>query len=144
MASSHEELAQSDTFFRCRHGLMKLREFADGSGELIYYERLRQTGPKTSDYQVLPVANPAGMREVLSRALGVRRVIRKRRTVLHVGRTRVHFDEVEGLGRFIELEVVLEPGEDETAGATEATRLMAALGIGEADLVEGAYADMPG
>jgi predicted adenylyl cyclase CyaB len=84
------------------------------------------------------------MREVLSRALGVRRVVRKRRTVFHVGRTRVHFDEVEGLGRFIELEVVLGPGEDEAAGATEAKCLMAALGIGEADLVEGAYAEMPG
>ena len=142
MASSREELVQADTFFRCQRGLLKLREFDDGQGELIYYERPRQAGPKTSDYQILPVSNPAGMRKVLSQALGVRKVVRKRRTVFHVGRTRVHFDEVEGLGRFIELEVILEPAEDETAGATEANRLMTALGIDEADLVEGAYADM--
>jgi predicted adenylyl cyclase CyaB len=144
MASSCEELAQTDTFFRCEHGLLKLREFADGSGELIYYERPRQVGPKTSDYQVLPMRDPDRLRKVLSRALAVRKVVRKRRTVFHVGRTRVHFDEVEGLGRFIELEVVLEQGDDETAGATEAHRLMAGLGIDEADLVEGAYVDMPG
>ncbi|UCG34357.1 MAG: hypothetical protein JSU68_06900, partial [Phycisphaerales bacterium] len=47
MASSREELAQTDTFFRCEHELLKLREFADGNAELIYYERPRQAGPKT-------------------------------------------------------------------------------------------------
>jgi predicted adenylyl cyclase CyaB len=144
MASSREELTQTDTFFLCERGLLKLREFGDGSGEIIYYERPRQAGPKTSEYQVLPVRDPAGVREVLSQALGVRKVVRKRRTVFHVGRTRVHFDEVDGLGRFIELEVVLQPGEYEAHGATEATRLMAALDIEEADLLDGAYVDMSG
>ena len=58
------------------------------------------------------------------------------------GRTRIHFDEVRGLGRFIELEVVLRPGEDRAAGRREAAALMKALGIRRADLLAGAYADL--
>ena len=59
-----------------------------------------------------------------------------------VGRTRVHLDEVEGLGRFVELEVVLEDGEPVEQGVWEAHRLMAALDIQEDQLVSHAYLDL--
>jgi len=45
------------------------------------------------------------------------------------GATRIHVDDVEGLGHFLELEVVLEPGEDENAGVKEAETLMGRLGV---------------
>jgi len=59
-----------------------------------------------------------------------------------VGRTRVHLDKVDGLGEFMELEVVLEPDEPAEAGQREAEELMAALGIGADELIEGAYLDL--
>jgi adenylate cyclase class IV len=59
-----------------------------------------------------------------------------------VGRTRVHLDEVEGLGRFIELEVMLQPGEPLERGVAEARDLMTTLGIEESQLVSQAYIDL--
>jgi predicted adenylyl cyclase CyaB len=58
------------------------------------------------------------------------------------GRTRIHLDHVEGLGDFIELEVVLRPDEETASGVREARELMARLEIAEDDLVEAAYVDL--
>jgi len=41
----------------------------------------------------------------LGLALGIKGVLRKRRTLYMIGQTRVHLDQVEGLGDFMELEV---------------------------------------
>jgi adenylate cyclase len=70
--------------------------------------------------------------------------VRKHRTLVRVGRTRIHFDQVEGLGRFIELEVVMAADEPEENGREEARELMRRLRIAEGDLIEGSYIDMLG
>jgi hypothetical protein len=85
---------------------------------------------------------PDRVRDVLATAYGIIGVVRKRRTVRMVDRTRVHLDEVEGLGTFVELEVVLGDGEPAESGVVEARRLMAALGIQEDQLVSRAYIDL--
>jgi adenylate cyclase class IV len=59
-----------------------------------------------------------------------------------VGNTRIHLDEVEGLGSFLELEVVLGPGESMEAGVATATGLVTELGIQESDLIQTAYIDL--
>jgi hypothetical protein len=92
--------------------------------------------------RLVATAEPDRLRDALAAACGVVGVVRKRRTVRLVGRTRVHLDTVEGLGGFVELEVVLEDGEVPEHGVAEARRLMAALGIGEHQLVRGAYVDL--
>ena len=43
----------------------------------------------------------------LSKALGVKGVVNKRRKLYMVGQTRIHVDHVEGLGDFMELEVIM-------------------------------------
>ena len=43
--------------------------------------------------------------ETLKKALGIKGVVKKNRTLYMVGQTRVHVDQVEGLGDFMELEV---------------------------------------
>ena len=45
--------------------------------------------------------------ETLGEALGVKGRVKKTRLLYMVGQTRVHVDEVEGLGNFMELEVSL-------------------------------------
>ena len=79
---------------------------------------------------------------LLGAAFGFGRTIKKKRLLFLSGATRIHFDEVEGLGRFIELEVCMKEGQDQAEGEAIAKAFMERLGIAEADLLETAYADM--
>ncbi len=137
-------LDQEDIFFAAPDGRLKLRTFADGNGELIHYHRRDIAGPKISHHSIAPSTDPEALRAILSSALGVLGVVRKRRWLYMVGQTRVHLDRVEGLGDFVELEVVLRHGQAEEEGIVIAGGLMARLGIAEGQLVEMAYIDLMG
>src|SRR5262245_35430871 len=106
IASDAAELIdQTDTFFIVPRGRLKVCEFSDGSGELISYERPNQMGPKESVYTRAHCQNARVLSQALARVLPVRGRVVKHREVFIVGRTRVHLDEVENLGTFVELEV---------------------------------------
>ena len=137
------ELEQEDTFFACPRGRLKLRRFGGcAEAELIYYERSERSGPRESRCIVHPTADPDGLQEVLSAAFDIRGVVRKRRMVYLVGQTRVHLDQVEGLGEFVELEVVLHPEQRSSDGLTIAHKLMEKLGISPDQLRDRAYIDL--
>jgi adenylate cyclase class IV len=137
-----ECIDQDDTFFRVPMGRLKLREFADGSAELIHYHRPDVAGARASDYVRVPVADAAALREALARGCGLLGRVRKRRLLLRVGPTRVHLDRVEGLGDFIELEVLLHEAQSDDEGCAIAERLMQRLGLGSAPSLAGAYLDL--
>jgi adenylate cyclase class IV len=137
-----ERIEQDDTFFACTRGRLKLRDFGDGSGELIHYERVDDSGPKLSDYVRAPTSDAAALREALSRAHAVIGRVRKTRLLLSIGQTRVHLDRVEGLGHFMELEVVLRPEQSVEEGAAIAEALMARLELSATQRMAGAYVDL--
>ena len=137
-----QTLQQRDTFFRCAHGRLKLRELETGEGELIFYDRADVTGARQSDYEITPVVDAAALKTVLREALGATVVVEKTRVLYLVGQTRVHLDTVVGLGTFLELEVVLRPDQSPFEGHEIAADLMRRLGIRESDLLATAYADM--
>jgi adenylate cyclase class IV len=137
-----EVLYQTDTFYRVPSGRLKLREFEDGTAELIAYERPDRAGPKQSSYVRYPCADPKSLNETLARSLGIRGLVEKRREVIHVGQTRVHLDEVSGLGSFLELEVVLGPHQSPEEGEVIAAELMDVFGVASESLIEGAYIDL--
>lgn len=139
-----ELIPQEDTFFHTPRGRLKLRVMAPDNGQLIYYERSDKAGPKRSDYLISVTREPESLKAVLSAALGVRGQVRKERWLYWVGHTRVHLDKVEGLGTFMELEVVLQPGQSAEEGQLAAEALMQQLGFQETDLIEGAYIDLLG
>lgn len=136
------EIEQDDTFFRCDAGRLKLRTLSPSAGELIFYRRADQQGPKESFYQLTPTHEPDRLRETLSLAWGQIGRVQKKRTLLLVGRTRIHLDRVQGLGHFLELEVLLEEDEPLEAGMQEANDIMAQLGVEPSRLIEGAYLDL--
>ena len=136
------EVDQDDTFFQCAAGRLKLRAFSNGEGELIFYRRANEHGPTESFYLRSPTSEPETLRQSLSLAYGQLGRVRKHRTLFHVGRTRVHIDRVEGLGPFLELEVVLAAGEPAAVGAREARELMDKLGVKPSQLIESAYIDL--
>jgi len=133
---------QDDSFFTVPHGRLKLRVFADGTGELIHYHRADADGPKVSDYVISAITEPDTLREALERACGLLGRVRKERILVLVGQTRVHLDRVEGLGDFLELEVVLQAGQAEAHGEAIARALMVQLAVPESALVAGAYLDL--
>lgn len=133
---------QDDTFFTVPHGRLKLRVFADGTGELIHYNRADANGPKVSDYVISEVSEPDTLREALQRACGLLGRVRKERILVLVDQTRIHLDRVDGLGDFLELEVVLHEGQSADEGQAIARALMAQLGVPATDLVAGAYLDL--
>ena len=136
-------LVQEDVFFHSPRGRLKLRIEGD-RGRLIAYDRPDTPGPRRCDYHIHEVAEPAALRAALEAALGVRGVVRKRRTLYLAGRTRIHVDHVDGLGDFLELEVVLAPGEPDAAGHAEADSLLRALGLADVPLIDRAYVDLLG
>ena len=136
------ELEQDDTFFPCESGRLKLRAFSSDSGELIFYRRPDQQGPKESFYLLSPTSVPDTLRQTLLLAYGQTGRVRKHRTLFIVGRTRVHLDDVQDLGKFLELEVVLNENEPAEHGIREALELMSKLGVEPSQLIEGAYVDL--
>jgi len=135
-------IPQVDTFFASSQGRLKLRELAPGRGQLVYYVRADRDGPKRSDYRIFETSDVAGLRDLLTLALGVRGVVKKLRSLYLIGQTRLHLDRVEGLGEFMELEVVLRPDQSDQEGMRIADDLMSRLGIRQGDLLEGAYMDL--
>jgi len=133
---------QEDIFFHTPQGRLKLRILAPDRGELIYYRRSNAAGPKRSDYVIAKTGDPAALKTVLSAGLGIRGTVKKRRTLYLAGNTRIHLDEVEGLGHFMELEVVLTPEQNDVEGEAIAADLMDKLGVEEKDLIDVAYIDL--
>ena len=137
-----EVIPQEDTFFNVSRGRLKLRVFSEDKGQLIYYTRPDQEGPKRSDYHISLTSDPMNLKRVLELAYGIRGIVRKTRYLYLVDQTRVHLDNVEGLGQFMELEVVMREDQSDAEGQLIAERLMAALGVNSSDLMEGAYMDL--
>ncbi|XP_069575310.1 uncharacterized protein [Brachyistius frenatus] len=135
-------IRQHDTFFCCSQGRLKLRDFMNGSGQLIFYERPDTDGPKLSRYSISPTSDPQSLQTVLSDALGVEGEVRKERLLFLIGQTRVHLDKVEGLGHYMELEVVMRPEQTLEEGQQVAESLMEQLGVSKKSLVTGAYMDL--
>lgn len=137
-----ECLIQEDTFYSNRNGRLKLRRMSPDQGQLIFYQRADQTGPKVSDYEIFGTDQPEALDRVLAEALGIRGTVKKRRWFFSADRFRIHVDDVEDLGPFIELEIIVS--EDLSAGAAEklVVDLMNRLGITSDQLVDTAYIDL--
>jgi len=137
-----EVIHQEDVFFNVSAGRLKLRIFSPESGELIFYQRPDQAGPKISQYEISETQDPEGLKRILQKAFGIRSTVIKTRHLYRQGRTRVHLDRVESLGEFIELEVVLSDSDVLAHGEDEAQELMNQLGIKAEHLIDMAYVDL--
>jgi predicted adenylyl cyclase CyaB len=132
---------QIDTYFAVPRGRLKLREIEGESAQLIQYDRPDLLAAHSSDYVIAQISEPDTLKDALTRALDIRVVVKKRRELYLWGQTRIHLDEVTGLGSFLELETVIA-GQTLAEADRECREVQAALGIGEEDLVAGSYADL--
>lgn len=138
-------LQQRDTFYKVSHGRLKLRQIKGENAELIYYDRPDSEGPKLSSYskQEFKDSNEVeGLKNVLAASLGEIGEVKKTRHLFMYGQTRIHVDEVENLGHFMELEVMLKKDETLEYGKKLADELMSKLGVKQEDLISGSYHDL--
>jgi adenylate cyclase class 2 len=138
-------LEQLDTYFHCRHGRMKLRETAGApTAELIWYDRSNEAKVRPSDYRLVSVPNPTELKAALNDALGVRGEVRKRRQLLMWHNVRIHLDDVEGLGSFVEFEAVIAGDDDEATAHERLGQLCEVLKISPGDFLRESYSDLEG
>ncbi|HEY8515294.1 MAG TPA: class IV adenylate cyclase [Candidatus Binatia bacterium] len=133
---------QIDTYFRVAHGRLKLRE-GTIENALIHYQRSDERGPKLSQVTLLPTEPGSPLKTILERALGVDVVVDKRREIFFLDNVKIHLDEVESLGTFVEIEAIDERGDRplETLRA-QCEELMRAFGVEAADLLATSYSDL--
>lgn len=142
-AADHGVLEQRDTYFAGRRGRLKLREETGSGAELIAYRRPDGTEPEESAFIRAPAADPVALREALDAALGTTVVVVKRRRLFLWENVRIHLDDVEGLGTFLELEALVGPGLNDRAQAQDkVARLRSELAIRDDALVAVGYADL--
>jgi homotetrameric cytidine deaminase len=140
-ATDQGVLEQRDTYFMARRGRLKLRE-GDHGTELIAYGRPDGVEPTESTNVRAAVSEPAPLLEALDAALGAVVVVSKRRRLLQWQGVRIHLDEVEDLGSFVEFEAVLPDAGDLAAAEAKLARLRASLEIADDALVSVGYADL--
>ena len=119
---------------------VKLRTFGK-TAQLIEYDRPEEDGIRTSRYRITPVRDTeAGICLVPKGDPLV--VVRKRREIHLLGNVRIHLDEVEGLGEFLELEAVVDGDHDESRCREQVEQILSGLDLTKADRLPASYSDL--
>ncbi|XP_062540042.1 uncharacterized protein LOC134207964 [Armigeres subalbatus] len=139
--SGGEIIKQHDVFFNAEKSRLKLRYLETKKSELIQYFRPDVEGPKLSTYHKIDLDEPKLMEKILAESIGIKGEVKKHRHLFLHGQTRIHLDDVEALGYFLEFEVVLRPEQSLDDGTIIADEMMKQFGIEEKDLIQGAYMD---
>jgi adenylate cyclase class IV len=140
-ARAKGEIWQRDVYFDVPLGRLKLRDEKPGQPHLIHYVRADNSREPASRYRTAMVENAATTTELLSACLHHWCTVTKRRQLFLWNEVRIHLDEVDQLGSFIEFEVPRQIGSDLQRGYELIEELTAAFSIDAAQLVTTGYAD---
>lgn len=133
---------QTDTYFKVADGRLKLRE-GNVENNLIYYKRVETAGPKQSDVELLPAPDAGALKSMLTKALGVKAIVKKRREIYYINNVKFHLDVVVKLGSFVEIEASNQFEDiSEERLREQCEEYMKAFGVLESDLVNESYSDM--
>lgn len=100
---------QIDIYFNVSNGRLKLRE-GTIENSLIHYNRSNTADAKQSDVTLYQHQPDKNLREALTKALGIKTVVDKKRKIYFLGNVKFHFDEVNELGSFVEVEAIDSDG----------------------------------
>ncbi len=97
-------LRQKDVYYKTKNGLLKLR-IERNSFTLVKYLR-NEKGKRWSNYELLRLEgqNPE---KYLRDIFKIDTIVEKKRILYLYKNTRIHLDEVKGLGKFLELETLM-------------------------------------
>ena len=133
---------QIDTYFNIQSGRLKLRE-GNIENALIHYERENTAGTKSSHVLLYHHQPDKALKEILIKSLGIKAVVDKRRKIYFIDNVKFHFDTVNGLGTFVEVEAIDKDG---TIGReklqSQCNKYAALFGIAAEDYCAVSYSDM--
>ena len=138
---------QTDTYFLTKKGLLKYREISSSDKNmdqsyLIPYIRDLITGPKKSSYTFLESKDPELAKELLMKILGVDVIVEKTREIFFYENVRIHLDNVNFLGHFIEFEAIYENENERIFQEKKVHYLMSLFNVNNDDLIVGSYHDL--
>ena len=137
---------QRDTYFKVGEGRLKLRQrwIEDDrvDSQLIFYRRANESAAKGSDYTLIAIADGEGLRAILGAALGVLVEVTKRRVVYLYDNVRIHLDEVDRLGCFLEFEAIVDATCDDARAHDKVARLQMHFALRADQLLRGSYSDL--
>lgn len=135
---------QVDTYYFTKNGKLKLRQSEKNGSELLPYLKVDDGVLKRSDYVRLPTTEPELLASLLDQLLGRQLRVRKIREVYLIENVRVHLDQVEDLGSFLEFEAVYEDDTNETREkeSKKVASLMTEFKVNPDLIFSGSYPDL--
>jgi len=128
-----------DRYFNVGSYKKKIREIDDKDIQLISYSRREKVGRKESEYDIKTLTTKEKS-DFLDKHKIVCTVDKTRELWIYK-HTRVHIDFVKGLGRFLELEIVMDDINTEE-GVREFNTILKLLEINKKDSVACSYSDL--
>jgi adenylate cyclase class IV len=136
-------LTQKDTYFLVGEKRLKLRE--QGTiNYLIYYIRSNINDSKKSKYYTIniPKILVKLTKKLFSIIFGVKVIVHKKRSLLLYKNTRIHLDDVENLGAYVELETIFTKNKKEKELNDEHNFIITSLGLNTLEKISNSYSDM--
>jgi len=140
-AKYQKTMHQIDTYFNVPKGRLKLREIDGETAQLVYYKRADENVSRYSNYSIVEITDASEFKQMMMDALGVKAIVDKARELWMYGNTRIHVDDVDGLGHFVELETVIT-NQTNTEAQAEHNFVKRALEIDDAEIVPVSYSDL--
>ena len=134
-----DTLLQKDTYYKIKKGLLKLRE-QKGEFQLVKYIRNEKEGERWSDYSLLFLSGQ-NVYKYLSDLFEVETIVEKERKLYIYKNTRIHLDEVNNLGKFLELETVVKEITKEEA-MVEFDKVVNFLDLDATQQIKSSYRDL--
>lgn len=133
---------QTDTYFNCTNGRLKLRQ-GNIENSLIFYQRQNQAGPKVSDVSISKVTNGEDIKQVLTDALGKFIEVKKNREIYFIDNIKFHIDHLQDLGDFLEIEAIDSTGQLTKEKLQEQCKhFLSLFEIKPVDLITNSYSDL--
>lgn len=133
---------QIDTYFNVPHGRLKLREGLIENA-LIHYERTNTADAKQSNVLLYQHQPDTALKQILTAAVGIKTIVDKKRKIYFMDNVKFHFDEVQHLGTFIEVEAIDKDGSIGIEKLKEQCAYYASLfDVQKNDFVAGSYSDL--
>lgn len=141
-ADFHGTDVQCDTYFNVANGRLKMRQ-GNIENALIYYDRQDKAGPKKSEFILYRSDDLQELLPVLEKSLGIMKKVVKTRKIFYIDHTKFHIDHLEGLGNFVEIEVMdIEEKKSHEELEKICMHYMNLFDIKNNDLIEKSYSDL--